>query len=251
MHCPLYNIYCFLIKYYYNIIIRLNLDGMREKMKKNSTLSEKIYDELYKDIIDRNLVSGQKLTLNMLKERFNVSHTPIREALTRLAENGLVTYYSNCGVSVTEFSEEDIKEIFQFMGELDALAVQFCKNSFSQIPLFYELEEIIEKEKKAVEEDDMLLWKNCSEDIHVVFYNHAGNRYLNESAAKIRARVELLSTTYYDNENIKKIHESHLEIYTAVQNKDFDKASNLMREHLQHSMMYALKSYATYKKSEK
>ena len=82
-------------------------------------------------------------------------------------------------------------------------------------------------------------------------YNHAGNRYLNESAAKIRARVELLSTTYYDNENIKKIHESHLEIYTAVQNKDFDKASNLMREHLQHSMMYALKGYATYKKSEK
>lgn len=212
-------------------------------MKKNSTLSEKIYEELYNDIIDRKLESGQKLTLNMLKERFNVSHTPIREALTRLAENGLVTYYSNCGVSVTEFSESDIKEIFQFMGELDALAVRFCKNSFSQIPLFFELSEIIENERKAVEEKDYLLWKDCSEKMHSVFYNYAENHYLNDSAAKIRARVELLTLTYYDEPNIERIHKSHLEIYKAIEDKDYDAAAELMKEHLQHSMMYALKGY--------
>ena len=67
------------------------------------TLSEQIYDELYHDITRQQLRCGQKLTLNMLKERFHVSHTPIREALMRLAENGLVTYYSNCGVTVIEF----------------------------------------------------------------------------------------------------------------------------------------------------
>ena len=69
------------------------------------TLSEQIYDELYHDITRQQLRCGQKLTLNMLKERFHVSHTPIREALMRLAENGLVTYYSNCGVTVIEFEE--------------------------------------------------------------------------------------------------------------------------------------------------
>ena len=96
-------------------------------MSNKITLSEQIYDELYHDITDQRLVCGQKLTLKVLKDRFNVSHTPIREALTRLSENGLVTYYSNCGVTVTEFTETDIREIFQFIGELDALAIQFCK----------------------------------------------------------------------------------------------------------------------------
>ena len=48
------------------------------------TLSEQIYDELYHDITEQRLYCGQKLTLNMLKERFGVSHTPIREALMRL-----------------------------------------------------------------------------------------------------------------------------------------------------------------------
>ena len=73
-------------------------------MSNKITLSEQIYDELYHDITDQRLVCGQKLTLKVLKDRFNVSHTPIREALTRLSENGLVTYYSNCGVTVTEFT---------------------------------------------------------------------------------------------------------------------------------------------------
>ena len=112
-------------------------------MANSTTLSEQIYDELYHDITDQRLVCGQKLTLKMLKERFNVSHTPIREALTRLSENGLVTYYSNCGVTVRQFTESDIRQIFQLIGELDALAIQFCKNSFSEAPLVFELEQII------------------------------------------------------------------------------------------------------------
>ena len=52
----------------------------------SKTLSEEIYSELYRDITKQNLKCGQKLTLKMLKNRFNVSHTPIREALMRLSE---------------------------------------------------------------------------------------------------------------------------------------------------------------------
>ena len=133
-------------------------------MSNKITLSEQIYDELYHDITDQRLVCGQKLTLKVLKDRFNVSHTPIREALTRLSENGLVTYYSNCGVTVTEFTETDIREIFQFIGELDALAIQFCKNSFTQAPLLIELGEIIKKGNKLLEEGNITEWKEYSEE---------------------------------------------------------------------------------------
>lgn len=46
------------------------------------TLTEQIYQTLYQDIIKQRLRCGQKLTLKELKERFGVSQTPIREALT-------------------------------------------------------------------------------------------------------------------------------------------------------------------------
>ena len=81
-------------------------------MGSKTTLSEQIYQELYQDITKQRLYCGQKLTLKELKERFGTSQTPIREALTRLTEDGLINYYSNLGVAVTEFTEADIRELF-------------------------------------------------------------------------------------------------------------------------------------------
>lgn len=67
----------------------------------------------------------------------------------RLAENGLVTYYSNCGVTVIEFEERDIQELYQFASELDALAIQFCSASLNHMPLVLDLQEIIENGNAA------------------------------------------------------------------------------------------------------
>lgn len=220
-------------------------------MANKATLSEQIYDELYHDITDQRLVCGQKLTLKVLKDRFNVSHTPIREALTRLAENGLVTYYSNCGVTVTEFTEADIREIFQFIGELDALAIQFCKNSFTQAPLLTDLHEIIEKGNELLEQGNIAQWKDYSEMFHIAFYNYAQNHYLNDAAKKIRAKVEVLSCMYYQKPNVEKINEGHMKIYECVQKNDFDQASAIMRTHLQFDMVYALNAYREYQQQAK
>lgn len=219
-------------------------------MTNKLTLSEQIYDELYHDITDQRLTCGQKLTLKVLKDRFSVSHTPIREALTRLAENGLVTYYSNCGVTVTEFTEADIREIFQFIGELDALAIQFCKNSFTQEPLIFELRDIIEKSNETLNAGDLNLWKDYSEEFHVAFYRHAQNQYLNDAAKRLRAKVEVLSCMYYHGPNVEKINEGHATIFKCCKDHDFNKASEIMRSHLQYDMVYALQAYKEYQETK-
>lgn len=220
-------------------------------MANKTTLSEQIYDELYHDITDQRLICGQKLTLKVLKDRFNVSHTPIREALTRLAENGLVTYYSNCGVTVTEFTETDIRQIFQFIGELDAMAIQFCKNAFSEAPLLFELEQIIKKGNVMLEQGKITEWKEFSEDFHVAFYRHAQNEYLNEAAKRLRAKIEVLSCMYYQQTNVEEINERHQDIFNLIRDGEFDKASALMRSHLQYDMVYALNAYKEYQDKNK
>lgn len=220
-------------------------------MASKTTLSEQIYEELYHDITDQRLVCGQKLTLKILKDRFNVSHTPIREALTRLAENGLVTYYSNCGVTVTEFTEYDIREIFQFIGELDALAIQFCKNSFTQTPLVFELKEILDKGNSLLKEGKIAEWKEYSESFHIAFYRHAQNSYLDDAARKLRAKIEVLSCMYYHESNVEKINDGHKNIFHLVEMGKFDEASEMMRAHIQYDMVYALNAYKEYQESHK
>ena len=88
-----------------------------------TTLSGQIYDILRQDILTQRIRLGEKLTLKHLQERFGVSSTPIREALTRLAEEELVVSYSNIGVNVISIGEQDLKELYEFMGDLDALAI--------------------------------------------------------------------------------------------------------------------------------
>ena len=95
-----------MIKYRYSFI-----DFERTSMSNKTTLSEQIYQELFHDITTQKLIFGQKLTLHDLKNRFQVSQTPVREALTRLIDDGLVNYYSNLGVAVTEFTESDRKSV--------------------------------------------------------------------------------------------------------------------------------------------
>ena len=83
-----------------------------------STLSEQIYQILRNDILTQKIPCGEKLTLKLLQERFQVSSTPIREALTRLTQDQLVSYYSNVGVRVISFTADDLREIYTFMGDL-------------------------------------------------------------------------------------------------------------------------------------
>ena len=52
------------------------------------TLSSRIYEILRTDILSQKISLGEKLTLKALQERFGVSSTPIREALTRLSDDG-------------------------------------------------------------------------------------------------------------------------------------------------------------------
>ena len=110
-----------------------------------STLSEQIYQILRNDILTQKIPCGKKLTLKLLQERFQVSSTPIREALTRLTQDQLVSYYSNVGIRVISFTADDLQEIYTFMGDLDGLAIRYASASPDQEKLQAEVTEILEK----------------------------------------------------------------------------------------------------------
>ena len=109
-----------------------------------STLSEQIYQILRTDILTQKIPLGEKLTLKNLQEQFGVSSTPIREALTRLSQDGLVNYYSNIGVNVISLSENDLKELYQFMGDLDRLAILYTADHPEHDQICQELQHLMQ-----------------------------------------------------------------------------------------------------------
>ncbi|MGC2872291.1 GntR family transcriptional regulator [Ihubacter sp. rT4E-8] len=214
-------------------------------MGTKTTLAEQIYQELFHDITTQKLIFGQKLTLQDLKTRFQVSQTPVREALTRLIEDGLVNYYSNLGVAVTQFTSSDIRELYQCISEFDALAILFCKNAFTTAPLIYELENIITAGDQCLAKGDLKGWSQSSDDAHTVFYRHAQNHYLDDAAKRLRAKIQVFANMYYfdDPVHAENIHRGHTEILENIKAGDFAEAANVMRLHLHYNMVYALNAY--------
>ena len=221
---------------------------MRSIMQLNkATLSEQIYMILKKDILDQSIPQGEKLTLKNLQERFATSSTPIRDALTRLTEEGLVNYYSNVGVTVISLNEKDIRELYQFIGDMDALAIQYASANPDQSALLEELSQIIDRtaalhDKDSLTEEETQEWTTLSDRFHLVFYDYCDNSRLARAAEKQRSQLTILSKMYQTDHAVQKeIEKSHLLIYKAYKNKDYQKAASLMKEHLKQSLEYALR----------
>ena len=212
-----------------------------------ATLSEQIYTILKNDILDQSIPQGEKLTLKNLQERFTTSSTPIRDALTRLTEEGLVNYYSNVGVTVISLNEKDIKELYQFIGDMDALAIQYASTHSDQSSLLEELAHIVERtaalhDKDSLTDEETQEWTTLSDRFHLVFYDYCGNSRLARAAEKQRSQLTILSKMYQTDHAVQKeIEKSHLFNYEAYRSREYQKAATLMKEHLKQSLEYALR----------
>ena len=89
-----------------------------------STKADDIARELEDEIVSGAIEPGTVLRQETLSERFDVSRTPVREALRRLAALGLVSFEPNRGVRVRSISAHELREAFLVRAELEALATE-------------------------------------------------------------------------------------------------------------------------------
>lgn len=96
-------------------------DGGRARPR---TLASKVFDELRKDILSGRLPPGAKLRFDELREAYGVGLSPLREALSRLAENRLVESTGQRGFRVPSASVAEIQDIAMVRKEVDGLALR-------------------------------------------------------------------------------------------------------------------------------
>ena len=92
------------------------------------SLVDQVYNQLRRDIISLRRPLGSRLNVSELQNEFNVSCTPIREAINRLQQEGLVTYKNNAGASILSLSAHDVEEIQQLALTLHCEAMRLAMN---------------------------------------------------------------------------------------------------------------------------
>lgn len=90
----------------------------------SKTLFESVYDRLRTDIIDGKLTPDSKLRIEELREKYNISASPLREALNRLAGEGFVNIVGQRGFRVAPVSMEDLLDITRMRIQLECEALR-------------------------------------------------------------------------------------------------------------------------------
>lgn len=204
----------------------------------SSTVSERIYTAIRNDILNKTLLSGEKLTIKKLHEMYGVSSSPIREALFRLQQDGLIEYRSNAGMRVIEFTRQDLAEIYMLLTEFDVIALRAATTPTRRLSTLAALELCMERARASIENN---LWNYYSDAFHSILYEEAQNGRLTDAARKIRIQSTIFSNQYeIKEENRREILKQHEDILSAIRDNQLDRAEDLMRTHVGSSYAKAL-----------
>ena len=204
----------------------------------SSTVSERIYTAIRNDILNKTLVSGEKLTIKKLHEMYGVSSSPIREALFRLQQDGLIEYRSNAGMRVIEFTRQDLAEIYMLLTEFDVIALRAATTPTRRLSTLAALELCMERARASIENN---YWNYYSGAFHSILYEEAQNGRLTDAARKIRIQSTIFSNQYeIKEENRREILKQHEDILSAIRDNRLDRAEDLMRTHVGSSYAKAL-----------
>ncbi len=97
------------------------------------SLGTDVYGAIWERLATRELQPGDRLSDLHLSRELGVSRTPVREALHRLVQDGVIVYRPNRGFFVAKFSSRDVGEIFDLRTALETLALRTMAGRFSSI----------------------------------------------------------------------------------------------------------------------
>ncbi|MCF0141058.1 MAG: GntR family transcriptional regulator [Mogibacterium sp.] len=208
------------------------LDMMDFQLKAQKPLKELVYLELKHKILTGEIESQTRLMEIDLAEKMNVSRTPIREAIHRLADDGLVKLEARKGAYVANISIKDMLDVFEVREDMEGFTAYLATQRITDEQKF-KLDEIAKRYEAATKRND----KEAVIELDEEFHNFIVACCNNETLAELVKYVQELSLRfrylYYDDFSLYEgTAEQHNRIAEAIVSGDADKARKEADEHV-------------------
>lgn len=194
---------------------------------------EIVYQKLKNAIIKRYIKQGTKLVETALARQLEVSRTPIRGAIRRLAYEGFARYEQNKGVCVIEPTREEIQETFFVRRQLEGASAGLAASNIGpgQIDL---LEQYLEQEQKIFENRDIEEYYRVNDAIHLTIARASENTVLTRYIEELLNRTKIYLILYdpFYSMPFNPSHHEHQRVVDALKTHDPLKAEQAMEIHL-------------------
>jgi DNA-binding GntR family transcriptional regulator len=187
---------------------------------------------LQDEIESGKLPPGAVLDERALAARFDVSRTPVREALQQLAARDLVRIAPRQGVTVARLSISKVRAMLEFIGELEALCAKLAARRVDD-ELRHALDEAVRRCQQAAVEGGAADYAIANAFFHEAIYAGSRNPYLAEQIRLARRLLQRYRVKDFQNKSqISKSLQDHLHIARAIQAGDEDAAAKGMLLHV-------------------
>ena len=190
-----------------------------------------IYNELKRRIIELEYEPGSAINEKDLVNEFQVSRTPIREALLRLAQIGLVEMKPRVGTFITQINLEKVKYAYEVKKNLEGLAAELA----SQRATDEEIDELFVIIERFKNYDIVKDYKKCIEDdqrFHKIVRNASKNPILIDMLEELNVKTaRFLQSIHYVLDDYDWFNNSLIEMATAIKDRDREFARKSTEDH--------------------
>jgi GntR family transcriptional regulator, rspAB operon transcriptional repressor len=209
------------------------LKKSKARPRGTENLSARAYSQIKNLILSNEVLPGQKLHHQELSERLGVSRTPVREALTRLVQEGYVSLLPNRGFTCKEIRLQEAEELYDLREALEAFVVEKAIENLTAAgldQLAHKVNLYGEDVRKRFSRERLVY----DQDLHLEIARLSGNETLGKTLAQVFERIILKRRTdgLYDPARGMKAHQEHLRLLQAMKQRDRAKAVAIVRAHI-------------------
>jgi DNA-binding GntR family transcriptional regulator len=221
---------------------KINQNKLFKQPLSPSSLTDQACNLIKQVILTEKYTQNQRLNEAELSSSLGVSRGPIREALQRLAYEGLVKLVPNKGAFVISFSLKEVEEIYELREYLEIMAIRLATERANPSD-HRKLSDLLKATERMIEKNRYSFYP-WDPDFHLQIVKSTRNQKLEEYMNKLYAQMQLIRYRSGSKEGrVARAFKEHTEICKALCERNGEKAEQLMVKHIRTSRDNTMKLY--------
>lgn len=213
----------------------------KSRLNRQENVPSQIYEILRSRILSTELAPGSSINERFLAEALGVSRTPIREAIRRLSNDGLISIVPNVGTSVAAFDPVRVREFCQIRTGFECIAIEAAVQNFG-LADDRKLARLIDDQDRTIDRGDMTSNIAVDTEFHDVIMELSGYKVIPDFLH--RAMGEILRARHLSIQLPGRLREpiiEHQQILDALRSGDPKACVASMKNHLDKSFVSIMK----------
>lgn len=205
-------------------------------------LRDVVFNTLRQAILKGELKPGERLMEIALADKLGVSRTPIREALRKLEQEGLVVMIPRRGAQVADITEKDLNDVLEVRIALENLSVEkACKRMTEE--QIKKLGLAAKEFERTTAENNLVKLAEADVAFHEIIYQAADNQTLNQVQSNLREQIYRYRVEYLKDEEMRnQLVKEHEQLYLAMKERNVEKAQEISFHHIENQRKGIIRS---------